>query len=209
MARTRNYSRSRIAKQQPHLNWRARFYGIACRNWLMRWSLRDILRRENRGLKKTGGKMPQTLKDLLNESFERHADRTAVRVLRRPAQPDGRRLQYMPLTYLQLKAQRDRLASGLAQLGLEKGRRLGLFDRWRSGVCTGLSILRYARIIGSADLQQIARRFADTQHQPFGHCLFIHRCKKSGTRRARAWATEQSTPDRLDRRAYRWRALIF
>ena len=70
--------------------------------------------------------MSQTLKDLLDDSFEQHADRTAVRVLRRPDQPGERRLQYVPLTYLQLKAQRDRLASGLAQLGLEKGQRLGL-----------------------------------------------------------------------------------
>ena len=70
--------------------------------------------------------MSQTLKDLLDDSFEQHANRTAVRVLRQPDQPGERRLQYVPLTYLQLKAQRDRLASGLAQLGLEKGQRLGL-----------------------------------------------------------------------------------
>ena len=68
--------------------------------------------------------MSQTLKDLLNDSFERHADRTAVRVLRQPEEPGERRLQYVPLTYRQLKAQRDRLASGLAQIGLEKGQRI-------------------------------------------------------------------------------------
>ena len=73
-----------------------------------------------------GPNMSQTLKDLLNDSFERHADRTAVRVLRQPEEPGERRLQYVPLTYRQLKAQRDRLASGLAQIGLEKGQRIGL-----------------------------------------------------------------------------------
>ncbi len=70
--------------------------------------------------------MSQTLKDLLNDSFDRHAERTAVRVLRQPEEPGERRLQYVPLTYRQLKVQRDRLASGLAQLGLEKGQRIGL-----------------------------------------------------------------------------------
>ena len=70
--------------------------------------------------------MSQTLKDLLNDSFDRHAERTAVRVLRQPEEPGERRLQYLPLTYRQLKVQRDRLASGLAQLGLEKGQRIGL-----------------------------------------------------------------------------------
>ena len=67
-----------------------------------------------------------TLKDLLNDSFERHAERTAVRVLRQSEQPGEKGLRYMPLTYRQVQEQRDRLASGLAQLGLEKGQRLGL-----------------------------------------------------------------------------------
>ena len=70
--------------------------------------------------------MSETLKDLLNDSFEQHSDRTAVRVLRQPEEPGEKRLQYVPLTYLQLKTQRDRLASGLAQIGLEKGQRIGL-----------------------------------------------------------------------------------
>ena len=67
-----------------------------------------------------------TLKDLLNSSFERHAERVAIRVLRHAEQPGERGLRYVPLTYRQVKEQRDRLASGLAQLGLEKGQRLGL-----------------------------------------------------------------------------------
>ena len=70
--------------------------------------------------------MSQTLKDLLNNSFERHAERTAVRVLRQAELPGEKGLRYVPLTYRQVKEQRDRLASGLARLGLEKGQRLGL-----------------------------------------------------------------------------------
>ena len=70
--------------------------------------------------------MSQTLKDLLNDSFELHADRTAVRVLRQSDQPGEKGLRYVPVTYKQLRDQRDRLASGLAQSGLEKGQRLGL-----------------------------------------------------------------------------------
>ena len=67
-----------------------------------------------------------TLKDLMNESFDRYADRTAVRILRQSDQQGERGLRYMPMTYRQLKEQRDRLASGLAQFGLEKGQRVGI-----------------------------------------------------------------------------------
>ena len=70
--------------------------------------------------------MSQTLKDLLNDSFERYTDRTAVRVLRQSDQPGEKGLKYVPVTYKQLRDQRDRLASGLAQSGLAKGQRLGL-----------------------------------------------------------------------------------
>ena len=70
--------------------------------------------------------MTQTLKDLMNESFEQNADRTAVRVLRQSDQKGDRGLQYMPLTYRNLREQRDRLASGLARMGLQKGQRVGL-----------------------------------------------------------------------------------
>ena len=70
--------------------------------------------------------MSQTLKDLLNDSFDRYADRTAVRVLRQSGQSGENGLAYVPVTYPQVREQRDRLASGLAQLGLAKGRRVGL-----------------------------------------------------------------------------------
>jgi long-chain acyl-CoA synthetase len=70
--------------------------------------------------------MKQTLKDLLNQSFETFADRTAVRVLRQAEQAGEKGLRYVPVTYKQLRDQRDRLASGFAQSGLAKGQRIGL-----------------------------------------------------------------------------------
>ena len=62
----------------------------------------------------------------MNESFERHADQTAVRVLRQSDQKGERGLRYVPISYGQLKEQVACLASGLAQLGLEKGQRVGI-----------------------------------------------------------------------------------
>lgn len=70
--------------------------------------------------------MNQTLKDLLNENFEKYADRTAVRVLRQSDQPGEKGLRYVPVTYKQLRDQRNRLASGFALSGLQKGQRIGL-----------------------------------------------------------------------------------
>ena len=70
--------------------------------------------------------MTPTLKDLMNESFEKHADRTAVRVLRQSDQQGERGLRYVPMTYAQLREQRDRLASGLARAGYAKGDRVGV-----------------------------------------------------------------------------------
>lgn len=70
--------------------------------------------------------MSQTLKDLLNDCFDKYAARTAVRVLRQSDQPGEKGLRYVPVTYKQLRDQRDRLASGLAQSGLQKGQRIGL-----------------------------------------------------------------------------------
>ena len=70
--------------------------------------------------------MSQTLKDLLDESFAQYSDRTAVRVLRQSDQKGERGLQYAPVTYRQLKEQRDRLASGISRMGLEKGQRMGV-----------------------------------------------------------------------------------
>lgn len=68
--------------------------------------------------------MGRTLKDLMNQSFDRHAQRTAVRVLR-PSGPGGKD-GYQPLTYRELQALRDRLAAGLHRLGLRKGKRVGI-----------------------------------------------------------------------------------
>lgn len=70
--------------------------------------------------------MNRTLKDLMNESFAEHADRTAVRVLRQSDQQGERGLRYVPMTYAQLREQRDRLASGLARAGYAKGDRVGI-----------------------------------------------------------------------------------
>ncbi len=66
-----------------------------------------------------------TLAGLMNESFERHAERTGIRVLRASA-AKNEGLQYVPISYGQLRDQRDRLASGLAGIGIEKGARLGI-----------------------------------------------------------------------------------
>ncbi len=66
--------------------------------------------------------MSRTLKDLMDESFARHAGRTALRVLK----GQGNELSYEPLSYAELHALRDHLAAGLAGLGLQKGQRLGL-----------------------------------------------------------------------------------
>ena len=70
--------------------------------------------------------MSQTLKDLLNQNFEKYADKTAVRVLRQSDQPGEKGLRYVPVTYKQLRDQRNRLASGFALSGLQKGQRIGL-----------------------------------------------------------------------------------
>jgi len=70
--------------------------------------------------------MSQTLRDLLDESFAQYSERAAVRVLRQSDQKGERGLQYAPVTYRQLKEQRDRLASGISRMGLEKGQRMGV-----------------------------------------------------------------------------------
>jgi long-chain acyl-CoA synthetase len=64
----------------------------------------------------------ETLNDLLDQSFERCATKPAVRQLQR--RQGG--LEYVPLTYGQLRGLRDRLAAGLAALGLRKGQRIGI-----------------------------------------------------------------------------------
>ncbi|MDA0709207.1 MAG: AMP-binding protein [bacterium] len=70
--------------------------------------------------------MSGTLKDLMDRSFEIHADRTAVRILRQADQQGDKGLRYVPVSYKQLRDQRNRLASGFARSGLTKGQRIGL-----------------------------------------------------------------------------------
>ncbi len=64
----------------------------------------------------------RTLAELLNQSFENFADKVAVRVL----SSGGRDAVYHPITYSELKVRRDRLASGLARIGMVKGQRIGI-----------------------------------------------------------------------------------
>lgn len=64
-----------------------------------------------------------TLVELLNTSFAEHADKDAVRVLRPGV---GGKLNYESITYGQLKDMRDKVAGGLAEIGLTKGQRLGI-----------------------------------------------------------------------------------
>lgn len=62
------------------------------------------------------------LRDLIERSFTEHADRAALRVL---DEGDAAN-QYHPITYAELQQRRDRLACGLAQMGLRKGHRVGI-----------------------------------------------------------------------------------
>ena len=64
----------------------------------------------------------ETLTDLLEQSFERYPIKPAVRQLQR--RQGG--ITYVPLTYAELRGQRDRLAAGLATLGLRQGQRIGI-----------------------------------------------------------------------------------
>ena len=64
----------------------------------------------------------ETLTDLLEQSFERYADKPALRQLQRTQ--GG--LAYVPTTYAELRVLRDQLAAGLAKLGLHKGQRIGI-----------------------------------------------------------------------------------
>jgi long-chain acyl-CoA synthetase len=68
----------------------------------------------------------QNLKSLIDSALEAYGDRTAVRILRQSDQSGERGLKYVPLTFRQLGEQRDRLATGLAGLGLSKGERVAI-----------------------------------------------------------------------------------
>ena len=63
------------------------------------------------------------LAQLMDRSMDLHGPRTAVRVLR-PGADGG--LQYHPITYDELRRQRDAVAAGLSKLGCGKGTRIGL-----------------------------------------------------------------------------------
>lgn len=68
----------------------------------------------------------QNLKQLIDGALEAFADRTAVRILRQSDQAGERGLKYVPMTFRQLGEQRDRLATGLGGLDLQKGDRVGI-----------------------------------------------------------------------------------
>jgi long-chain acyl-CoA synthetase len=66
------------------------------------------------------------LKELMDGAFREFGDRTAIRILRQSDQSGDRGLKYVPMTFEQLGDQRDRLATGLHGLGLQKGDRVAI-----------------------------------------------------------------------------------
>ena len=70
--------------------------------------------------------MIENLAQLIQDSFDKNADRTAIRVLRQLDQQYERSLRYVPMTYRQLQEQRDRLIVGLSAVGLKKGSRVAV-----------------------------------------------------------------------------------
>ena len=67
--------------------------------------------------------MKRTLVDLLDDSFARFGQRTAVRTLCKSGPAAA--LTYEPMSYSELAHQRDLVATGFARLGLRKGDRVG------------------------------------------------------------------------------------
>ena len=63
------------------------------------------------------------LKSLLDESISSYPERTSVRILK---SAKGAGPSYHPVTYAELGRMRDRLAAGLASLGIGKGTRVGI-----------------------------------------------------------------------------------
>jgi len=70
--------------------------------------------------------MGRTLKDLINDSCESHAERTAIRTLQPVAGQRRGVSQYIPISYGELDQRRRCLAIGLAGLGMQKGQRVGI-----------------------------------------------------------------------------------
>jgi long-chain acyl-CoA synthetase len=66
----------------------------------------------------------RTLVDLLDDSFARYGQRTAVRTLRKAGAEAE--MRYEPISYAELAHQRDAVAAGFAKLGLVKGDRVGI-----------------------------------------------------------------------------------
>lgn len=64
----------------------------------------------------------ENLRDLIERSFRTFPDRIAMRTLGEGEKAN----QYEPTTYVELKARRDALASGLDRLGLRRGHRIGI-----------------------------------------------------------------------------------
>ncbi len=65
-----------------------------------------------------------TLKDLMNRAFAQHAERVAVRHL--VPNTIGGDLEYRPITYSELKLQRDAVAAGMSRMSIRKGDRVGI-----------------------------------------------------------------------------------
>ena len=65
------------------------------------------------------------LAQLMNRSFELHGQQTAVRVVR-ATDTSPQRLRYEPMTYAELRRDRDAVAAGLHRDGCTKGTRIGL-----------------------------------------------------------------------------------
>ena len=67
--------------------------------------------------------LDKTLKQVMDDSFNRHGERIAIRLLE-PGE-DGK-LAYRPVTYSALRERRDAVAGGLCEWGLSKGQRVGI-----------------------------------------------------------------------------------
>jgi long-chain acyl-CoA synthetase len=63
---------------------------------------------------------------MMDAAFRDYSERTAIRILRQSDQTGERGLRYVPMTFRQLREQRDRLSTGLAGLNLSKGDRVGV-----------------------------------------------------------------------------------
>jgi len=118
--------------------------------------------------------MGRTLKDLMEHSFNSHALRVAVRVLQ-PEVSTGE-LGYQPLTYRELRTQRDQLAAGLHQLGMRQGRRVGILT---DGGAESLLVFLAADILGLSAVPLCVKSPAEVLIHAINHSgvelLFVDR----------------------------------